>query len=68
MTAFMVLELKDGRIQGLGRRDFKEVPSKGEFIRFARVEGEQALWYEVLEVEFGTDANSVGDIVLTLKI
>jgi hypothetical protein len=68
MTAFMVLELKDGRIQGLGRRDFKEVPSKGEFIKFARVEGQQALWYEVLEVDFATDATTPGDIVLTLKI
>jgi hypothetical protein len=68
MTAFMVLELKDGRIHGLGRRDFKEVPSKGEFLKFARVEGEQALWYEVLEVDFARDATSAGDIVLTLKI
>ncbi len=67
MTAFMVLELKDGRIQGLGRRDFKEVPAKGEFIKFSRVEGEEALWYEVLEVDFATDATSGGDIVLTLK-
>jgi hypothetical protein len=67
MTAFMVLELKDGRIQGLGRRDFKEVPSKGEFIKFARAEGEQAVWYEVLEVDFATDATIAGNIVLTLK-
>jgi hypothetical protein len=68
MTAFMVLELKDGRIQGLGRRNFKEVPSRGESIKFASVEGEQALWYEVVEVDFATDPTSAGDIVLTLKI
>jgi hypothetical protein len=67
MAVFMVLELKDGRIQGLGRRDFKEVPSKGEFIEFARVEGEQGRWYEVLEVDLATDAPYAGDIVLTLK-
>jgi hypothetical protein len=68
MTAFMVLELKDGRIQGLGRRDFEEVPSKGEFIKFARMEDGQALWYEVLEVDPATDPTSPGDIVITLKI
>lgn len=68
MTAFMVLELKDGRIQELGRRDFKDVPSKGELIKFTKAEGEQALWYEVLEVDLANDAATAGDIVLTLKI
>jgi hypothetical protein len=66
-VVFTVFELKSGWIQKISPIYFEEVPSKGEFIRFASVEAEEARWYEVLDMEFATDATSAGDIMLTLK-
>jgi hypothetical protein len=66
MAVFAVFELKGGRIQGLGEREFKEVPSRGEFIKFAKAKGLETARYEVLEVEFRTDTTAAGDIVLGL--
>jgi hypothetical protein len=66
-VVFTVFELKSGWIQKVSPIYFEEVPSKGESIRIARVEAGEAHWYEVLDMEFATDATSAGDIVLTLK-
>jgi hypothetical protein len=66
MTAFMVLELKDGWIRGLGPKEFKTAPSKGQLIKIAMAGGETRS-YEVLEIDPATDATGVGDIVLVLE-
>jgi len=68
VAAFLVLELKDGWIQGLDQREFNEVPSKGQLIKFASVESEEGRWYEVVEVNFATGATNTGDIVLRLAV
>lgn len=65
-VVFTVFELKNGWIQKIGPIYFEEVPSKGEFIRIGSVEAKEASWYEVLDMEFGTNATAV-EIVLTLK-
>jgi hypothetical protein len=67
VAVFTVFELRRGWIHGVGRMYFKELPSKGEFIRIASVEAEATRCYEVLDIEPATDGASEGDVVLTLK-
>jgi hypothetical protein len=66
-VVFTEVELKSDGIQKLSPIYLEEVPSKGELIRIASAEAEEARWFEVLEMEFETDAASAGDIALTLK-
>lgn len=62
MTAFMVIEIKDGQTEGHGRREFAVVPVKGDYIELPDRDGKAHMYEVIRRVHPAEPATTAGDL------